>query len=118
MVGAGLALGCIAFVSGAMPVAAQVAYQPFRPVAPTPYGYPVPYGYLQPDETLGTSPSFEINTGAYGAGPAVRVVRRCQYPDGWNLTDFSRDINGIPNGIEHTCPADRPVVRGRVRARY
>ncbi len=114
----GGALSLAALGSGLVSAGAQVAYQPYRPLAPTPYGYPVPYGYLQPDETLGTSPSFEINTGSYGAGPVVRVVRRCQYPDGWNVTDLSRDINGIPNGIEHTCPAEQPAVRGRVRARY
>lgn len=90
---------------------AQVRYQPFAPPAPTPYGYPVPYGYLQPDEVLGTSPSFVVTP--YGGQPVVQVVRRCQYPDGWNVTDFDRDVNGIPAGIEHTCPAPAGV-----RARY
>ena len=114
-----LKLNVAALVAGAAlsvaSASAQVAYQPFRPVAPTPYGYPVPFGYLQPDEVLGTSPSFEINSGAYGRYPAVRVVRRCQYPDGWNETDFVRDINGIPNGLDHTCPAGGP---GADRAAY
>ncbi len=108
VVGAAMILGSVAI---AAPAAAQVAYQPFHPIAPTPYGYPVPYGFLQPDEVLGTSPSFEINSGAYGRYPAVRVVRRCQYPDGWNETDFVRDVNGTPNGIDHTCPAAGPGSR-------
>lgn len=92
------------------PAAAQVAYNPYA------YGYPVPGGVLQPDETLGTSPSFEIFPNPYGYAPAVRVVPRCQYPDGWNVTDFSRDVNGIPAGIHHTCP--EVLYRPRVRARY
>ena len=101
-----LALGTIA-------ASAQVRYQPYVPVAPTPYGYPVPYGYVQPDEVLGTSSSFTINPDAYGRQPVVTVTRRCQYPDGWNVTDFVRDVNGIPSGVDHTCPA-----RSGVRARY
>ena len=107
-----LALGFACLTGAAV---AQVAYQPFGPVAPTPYGYPVPGGFLQPDEVLGTSPSFVISTNPYL--PAVTVVQRCQYPDGWNITDLSRDLNGIPNGVDHTCPASTPV-RGRIRARY
>ena len=94
-------------------VSAQVRYQPYAPASPTPYGYRVPYGYVQPDEVLGTSPSFVVNPYAYGRQPVVSVVRRCQYPDGWNVTDFDRDVNGIPAGIDHTCP-----VPAGVRARY
>lgn len=96
------------------PAVAQVAYQPYAPTAPTPYGYSVPYGFLQPNEELGTSPSFEVDPFAYGAAPAVRVVQRCQYPDGWDVTDFGRDVNGIPAGIHHTCR----VPPGSVRARF
>lgn len=91
-------------VSCAGGASAQVRYQPYAP-APTPYGYPVPYGYLQPDETLGTSPFFVVHPYAYGRQPVVTVTQRCQYPNGWNVTDFDRDINGIPAGIDHTCPA-------------
>ena len=109
---AGLAL-IVAALAG--PTLAQVVYQPFAPTAPTPYGYPVPSGFLQPNEVLGTSPSFLISPNPYL--PTVAVVQRCQYPDGWNVTDLSRDVNGIPNGIEHTCPVTAPL-RGRVRARY
>ena len=98
---------------GPSAVLAQVRYQPYTPAAPTPYGYPVPYGFLQPDEVLGTSPSFTVDLNASGNRPVVRVVRRCQYPDGWNETDFSRDVNGIPAGIDHTCPSPAGV-----RARY
>ena len=91
---------------------AQVAYQPY---APTPYGYPVLGGFLQPNEVLGTSPSFVISPNPYL--PTVAVVQTCQYPDGWNVTDLSRDLNGIPGGIEHTCPVPAPI-RSRARARY
>lgn len=92
---------------------AQVRYQPYD--APSRLGYPVPFGYLQPDETLGTSPSFEVFPDARGYAPVVRVIQRCQYPDGWNVTDFNRDVNGIPAGVGHTCPAVRS--RG-LRTRY
>ena len=62
MVGLGRVVATAALVVlGADGASAQVRYQPYAPVAPTPYGYPVPYGYLQPDETLGTSPSFVVN---------------------------------------------------------
>ena len=98
---------------GADAASAQVRYQPYVPNAPTPYGYPVPYGFLQPDEVLGTSPSFVVDPYAYGRQPVVAVTRRCQYPNGWNVTDFDRDVNGIPAGIEHTCP-----VPTGIRARY
>ena len=95
---------------------AQVRYLPYPGVdafVPTPYGYPVPGGFLQPNETLGTSPSFVVPP--YAGVPAVQVVRRCQYPDGWNVTDFSRDVNGVPNGSDHACPAP---ISARIRARY
>ncbi len=94
---------------------AQVSYRPYELPAATPYGHPAPLGFLQPDEVLGTSPSYVINPYAYSGRPVVAVVQRCQYPDGWNVTDFDRDINGIPAGIDHTCPALRSA---RVRARY
>lgn len=106
-----LTLGGVAALS--WPALAQVAYQPYQSTAPTPYGYPVPGGFLQPNEVLGTSPSFEIFPFAQPGHPAVRVVQRCQYPNGWNVTDFDRDVNGIPNGIDHTCPAPAPAVRAR-----
>ena len=114
MVCGGRVSAAAAFLAvGMCGASAQVRYQPYVPVAPTPYGYPVPYGYLQPDEALGTSPSFNINPYAYGRQPVVTVTRRCQYPDGWNVTDLDRDMNGIPNGIDHTCPAP-----GSVRPAY
>ena len=114
MAGTRRAIGAIAFstlVAGG--ASAQVRYQPYAPAAPAPHGYPVPYGYLQPDEVLGTSPSFVVNPYAYGRQPVVSVVRRCHYPDGWNVTDFDRDLNGIPAGVDHTCP-----VQAGVRTRY
>ena len=103
-------LALFALALGTSEASAQVRYQPY---APTPYGYPVPYGYLQPDEVLGTSPSYTINPDATGRQPVVTVTRRCQYPNGWNVTDFNRDVNGIPSGLDHTCPAPAGV-----RARY
>lgn len=87
-------------------VSAQVRYAPY-PEAVYPFG--VPY-----DETYSGGYSFEIQPYAPG-GPAVRVVQRCAYPNGWNVTDFSRDVNGIPAGIDHVCPGD--AVR-RARTRY
>jgi hypothetical protein len=89
------------------PAAAQVTY-----ARPAPFeGFFAPY-----DESYGTSPSFEIAPDAYGSAPAVRIVERCQYPNGWNVTDFNRDVNGTPAGLDHTCPVTR-FGRG-VRARY
>lgn len=82
------------------------------------YAYPAPdapIDFFSPyDESYGTSPSYQIFPYAHG-GPAVRVIERCQYPDGWNVTDFGRDVNGIPNGADHACPVP---VGGRLRARY
>ena len=40
--------------------------------------------------------------GAASAYPA-RIVVPCQYPHGWNSTDASRDVWGVPNGREHQC---------------
>ena len=103
----------VTFALGSSGASAQVRYEPYPPTASTPYGYPVPYGFFQPDEVLGTSPSYVINPYAYGRQPVVTVTRRCQYPDGWNVTDLSRDVNGIPAGVDHACP-----VPAGVRARY
>lgn len=105
--------GLLALCAGT--ASAQVRYRPYEAPAPTPYGYPVPSGFLQPNEVLGTSPSYVLHPYAYPGQPVVTVVQRCQYPDGWNVTDFDRDLNGIPAGIDHTCPASRPA---GVRARY
>ena len=104
--------GLVVLAALAAPAAAQVVYQ----TSPGPDGYspffsdPSPY-----DQAYGTRPSFEIVPTPNPYAPAVRVVERCLYPNGWNVTDFSRDINGIPPGVDHTCPATRRV---RVRARY
>jgi hypothetical protein len=86
------------------PVAAQVVF-----------AEPLPFGAAPSDESYGTSPSFEINSGGYAGGPTLRIVQRCQYPDGWNVTDFNRDINGTPAGLDHTCPTYR---QSRVQSRY
>lgn len=96
----------LALTGGIATADAQVRYQPY-PAQPTPYGYPVPGGVLQPDETYGTSPTYVLNPYAGYGQPVVSVIHRCQYPDGWNVTDFHRDINGIPAGVDHTCPAAR-----------
>jgi len=94
---------------------AQVIYQ----TSPDPYGYaPFPYSDPSPyDQAFGTRPSFEIFPGPYGYAPGVRVVERCLYPNGWNVTDFDRDVNGIPPGVEHTCPVPAHAY-GHIRARY
>ena len=88
---------------------AQVRYSPGYRDAPIDFFSPY-------DESYGLSPSYQILPGAYGAAPAVRVIERCQYPNGWNVTDFGRDLNGIPNGADHACPA--PAYGARVKARY
>ena len=101
-------------ISGAaiVPGSAQVVYQ----TDPYTYGYspflsdPSPY-----NQAYGARPSFQIVPTPDPYAPAVRVVERCLYPNGWNVTDFSRDVNGIPPDIDHTCPATGRV---RVRARY
>jgi hypothetical protein len=33
----------------------------------------------------------------------TRVVVPCQYPHGWNSTDASRAVRGVPNGYDHQC---------------
>ena len=72
---------------------------------------------LNADEDLSyaTRPSFQIFDTPYG--PQTRVIYRCAYPNGWNATDFIRDINGTPAGINHTCP-EADEANSRVRARY
>ena len=40
--------------------------------------------------------------GAASAYPA-RIVVPCQYPHGWNSTDASREVWGVPNGRDHRC---------------
>ena len=107
-----LMVGLVGLAAMTAPAAAQVVYQ----TSPGPYGYspffsdPSPY-----DQAYGTRPSFEIVPTPNPYAPAVRVVERCLYPNGWNVTDFSRDVNGIPPDVDHTCPATR---RFGVRARY
>ena len=99
-------LSTLAFgVTSASPASAQVTYRhgTTHGYAPFPYSDPSPY-----DQTFGTRPSFEILPSPYGYAPGVRVVARCLYPNGWNVTDFGRDINGIPPGIDHTCPEGGP----------
>lgn len=107
----GLAIaGALALSTGA--ASAQVQYDPYN--HPYGYGYPVPGGVLQPDEVQGTGLSFDLLPTPDPYPPAVRVVARCKYPNGWNVTDFSRDLNGTPAGIDHTCPVI-PIYR---RHRY
>ncbi len=98
------AVAVFAYLGQAM---AQVRYAPRADDAPIDFFSPY-------DESYGTSPSFQIYR-SYNGAPAVRVVEHCQYPDGWNVTDFSRDVNGIPNGTDHACPV--PVSPRRARAR-
>jgi hypothetical protein len=33
----------------------------------------------------------------------VRVWAPCAFPHGWNSTDASRQLYGIPNGLDHQC---------------
>ena len=88
------------------PAAAQVR---FAPGSESFYLFGSPY-----DESYDTHPSYQILPDRYG--PVVHVIQRCAYPNGWNSGDFSRDLNGIPLGIDHTCPEDEGSAH--VRARY
>ena len=107
-------LAALAGIAAPTAGSAQVAYEtsPF-PLAGLEYPYTdeSPYAVAH-----GERPSFVVVPTAGGYGTGVAVVPRCMYPDGWNSTDFGRDINGIPPGIEHQCP--EPAHYGRVRARY
>ncbi|HLW91828.1 MAG TPA: hypothetical protein VKS78_11075 [Roseiarcus sp.] len=38
-----------------------------------------------------------------------RALVPCNYPHGWNSTDASRELWGVPNGMNHQCV----VVYGR-----
>jgi hypothetical protein len=31
------------------------------------------------------------------------VAVPCDFPHGWNSTDESREVNGIPDGYDHQC---------------
>lgn len=42
---------------------------------------------------------------ASAASPAVTVP--CDFPNGWNSTDESREVNGIPDGYNHQCLVGR-----------
>jgi hypothetical protein len=46
--------------------------------------------------------------GSVGVASAypTRVLVPCQYPHGWNSTDASRELRGIPNGMDHQCLVD------------
>lgn len=44
-------------------------------------------------------------TSAASAYPA-RIWVPCQYPHGWNSTDASREVWGVPNGMNHRCLVD------------
>ena len=106
----GFAAILLSGLAAAPAAVAQVAYRHYVPTPAdpllTPFGYPVPGGFLQPDETLITTPSFVVSTNP--GAPGVAVEQRCQYPNGWNVTDYGRELNGIPNGIDHSCPVDGP----------
>ena len=113
------AVGLIA--TAALPAAGQVtynrdpnAYNPFYPFPPLPFSDPSAY-----DQAFDVVPSYQVQTDPYAGGPPVRVVARCLFPNGWNVTDFSRSINGIPPGADHQCPVDAvPQGRDSLRARY
>jgi hypothetical protein len=100
-------VGVLALLGAMAPASAQVVYAQPAPLDPL---------FAPADESYGTSPSFEVSPTPYGGAPAVRVVERCQSPNGWNVTDFGRDVNGIPAGLDHTCPVER--LGGRLRSRY
>ena len=107
----------VGFLGTALSAAAQVTYNrdanAYNPFSPLPFSDPSPY-----DQAFDVVPSYQVQTDPYAGGPPVRVVARCLFPNGWNVTDFSRSINGIPPGIDHQCPTEAVPVGGRLRARY
>ena len=105
------ALAMLSFAAMA-PAMGQVTYrQGDAPRYENPYARPYD---SDADMSYATHPSFQLFDTP--GGPGVRVIERCAYPDGWNVTDFTRDLNGTPTGIGHTCPAT--YGSGHVRARY
>lgn len=44
-----------------------------------------------------------VAQGFQRGAPGVVLTRSCAYPNGWNSTDFDREINGIPEGRHHVC---------------
>jgi hypothetical protein len=40
---------------------------------------------------------------AASAATPYTVIEGCNYPNGWNSGDLSREINGTPEGITHQC---------------
>jgi hypothetical protein len=40
---------------------------------------------------------------AASAYPVGSMVVPCAYPHGWNSTDASREVRGVPKGIDHRC---------------
>ena len=119
---AGGLVGMAGLVGTALPAAAQVTYNrnpsaaanAVDPLSPLfPFSDPSPY-----DQAFDVVPSYQVQTDPYAGGPPVRVVAHCQFPNGWNVTDFDRSINGIPAGIDHQCPVGVAPAGRRVRARY
>ena len=89
-----VATGLLASAASASP--RYHAHYLVKPYAPYGYGYydgyaPAPVSFVFPRHDPG-----------------------CQYPNGWNVTDFSRDVNGIPRSgselLATGCAAYVPIV--------
>jgi hypothetical protein len=93
----------------AAPASAQVLFAP----KPSPFLTPFASPY---DESYDEQPSYQILPAPDGYPARVAVIHRCAFIGGWNVGDFDRSVNGIPLGVEHTCPDSEPAPR--VRARY
>ena len=102
---AGLAF--VALASIASPASAQVVFGP-RSLPFNPFTSPY-------DESYDTQPSYQITPAPDGYPSTVKVIRRCAFIGGWNVGDFDRSVNGIPLGVDHTCPSDEasPSLRSR-----
>lgn len=44
-----------------------------------------------------------LSLSAASAAGSYTLVEGCSYPNGWNYTDFIRDLNGTPRGLDHQC---------------
>ena len=103
---ASFAVVALAFI--ASPASAQVVFGPrTSPLNP----FTSPY-----DESYDTQPSYQITPAPDGYASTVKVIHRCAFIGGWNVGDFDRSVNGIPLGVDHTCPSDEPSPA--LRSRY
>jgi hypothetical protein len=52
---------------------------------------------------LALSTLFDATSFTSAVSQPARFLVPCKYPQGWNSTDASRDVNGTPAGFDHQC---------------